>query len=82
MGNNEIAEPDISELIILRMRAVGADIDVRSRRVRSGRVVPSVSEAMTVEVGLVVHKRARRVRNAERCSSSRHDAFRELTCAS
>ena len=82
MSNNEIAEPDISELIILRMRAVGADVNVRGGGIRTSGIVPSVREPMTVKVGLVVHKRARRVRNAERCSSSGHDAFREVTCAS
>ena len=82
MSNNEIAEPDISELIILRMRAVGADLNVQGRRVWTSSVVPSVGEPMTVKVRLVVHERASRVGSAERCSCSGHDVLKVITCGS
>jgi hypothetical protein len=56
MGNKEVVETQIFEGLS-GGRSVRADVDVHGRRVRAGRVVPSVGKAMKVVRGLSHNKR-------------------------
>src|SRR5258705_9582016 len=58
MGQEEVAEPEVSKLIFVWIMCVGATINVAVGWVRTGQVVPSGGEAMLVMRGGPLNERA------------------------
>src|SRR5258705_12460906 len=70
MGQEEVAEPEVSELIFIGIVCIGATINVAVGRIRTGQVVPSGRETMLVMRGGPLNERA-----TNRGSASRRRAL-------
>ena len=51
MCDEEIAEPDVGKLILIRIVDIGTTVNVVSRRIRTSKIVPSGRETVLIVRG-------------------------------